>query len=68
MICAGLSTVLRRMTGGFREPVIWLLLAIVARRIGGIGAASWHVTALGPALVTFGPAAARGGLPTLVKR
>src|SRR5215510_6060621 len=30
---AGHLAVLRRMTGDFREPVIWLLLAIVARGI-----------------------------------
>ena len=33
---AGHLAVLRRMTGDFREPVIWLLLAIVARGIAEI--------------------------------
>ena len=33
---AGHLSVLRRMTGDFREPVIWLLLAIVARGIAEI--------------------------------
>jgi hypothetical protein len=33
---AGYLAVLRRMTGDFREPVIWLLLAIVARGIAEI--------------------------------
>jgi hypothetical protein len=33
---AGHLAVLRRMTGDFREPVIWLLLAIIARGIAEI--------------------------------
>jgi hypothetical protein len=33
---AGHLAVLRRMTGDFREPVIWLLLAVVARGIAEI--------------------------------
>src|SRR5207244_11671513 len=33
---AGHLSVLRRMTGDFREPVIWVLLAIVARDIAEI--------------------------------
>ena len=33
---AGHLAVLRRMTGDFREPVIWLLLAIVARGIAEV--------------------------------
>jgi hypothetical protein len=33
---AGHLTVLRQMTGDFREPVIWLLLAIIARGIAEI--------------------------------
>ena len=33
---AGYLVVLRRMTGDFREPVIWLLLAVVARGIAEI--------------------------------
>jgi hypothetical protein len=33
---AGYLAVLRRMTGDFREPVIWLLLAVVARGVAEI--------------------------------
>jgi hypothetical protein len=33
---AGYLAVLRRMTGDFREPVIWLLLAVVARGIAEV--------------------------------
>ena len=33
---AGYLAVLRRMTGDFREPVIWVLLAVVARGIAEI--------------------------------
>jgi hypothetical protein len=35
---AGHMTVLRQMTGDFREPVIWVLLAIVVRGIADIAA------------------------------